>query len=261
MKVNMQDWNTDLYLQYENGRNKPIYDLISHIPLKTAKRIINIGCGPGNSTIFLKKWFPDSEIIGMDNSINMIEKAKELYPNITWLLKDANNGLSDMGKFDIVFSNSVLHWLPNHKDILLQFFGLLQKNGVVAIQIPYFFGTPIYGPLYDLIKSKKWNTYIENKEPTTYHNLDFYYEILSTHFKIFDIWTTKHTHILNSRNDIIDWYKPTGFKPFLDQLGTEEIKKKFLNDISKIIDELYMPQKDGNFLLCFERLFFIGQKD
>ena len=237
----------------------PIFDLLCHIPVAAPQRILDIGCGPGNSTIFLKDRFPNAEIIGIDNSPSMIERAQKTYPGMVWMLKDANDDISDLGTFDIIFSNSVLHWLPNHNELLSRLFASLSAHGIMAVQIPYFFGTPIYEPLYDLVKSQKWDTFFSVKQPTTYHDLEFYYDILASHFSVFDIWTTKHTHVLNSRKDILDWYKPTGFKAFLDQLETEESKNDFLTDISHIIDDLYRPQKDGKYLLRFERLFFIAQ--
>ncbi|MCL1901267.1 MAG: methyltransferase domain-containing protein [Firmicutes bacterium] len=255
----MADWNTELYLKFEEGRNKPIRDLISHIYVKSAGRVIDIGCGPGNSTILLKKVYKNANMVGIDNSPNMIQKAKQEYPEITWILKDIADDMSDLGKFDIVFSNSVLHWLPDHTKLLPRLFDLLNEDGVIAIQIPYFFGTPIYRPLYNLVESKKWDSYITVKQPTTYNDVGFYYDLLSAHFSSFDIWTTKHTHVLSSKDEIINWYKPTGFKAFLDQLKTNELKEAFLSDIHPIINDIYNEQKDGKFLLRFERLFFVAQ--
>jgi len=255
----MPDWNTELYLLFEDGRNKPIYDLISHIPLQNPKRIIDIGCGPGNSTIPLEKVFATAEIIGLDSSKNMIEQARKTNTGITWILRDAGEDIADLGTFDLVFSNSVLHWLPDHQKLLPRLFKLLNPEGVIAVQIPYFFGTPIYEPLYALIKSDEWNSYFPVKQPTTYHDVGFYYDLLSAYFSVFDIWTTKHTHVLNSKEDILNWYKPTGFKAFLDQLNTKEKKNGFLSDLSQIIDDLYLPQKNGKYLLRFERLFLIAQ--
>ena len=256
----MPDWNPELYLQFEDGRNKPIYDLIYHMPIKTPKRIIDIGCGPGNSTIQLKNQFSEAEIVGVDNSPTMIEKAQNTYPEITWLMADINENISNLGKFDVVFSNSVLHWLPDHHGLLPRLFDLLNIGGVIAVQIPYFFGTPIYEPLYKLIENEKWGNLLPAKNPTNYYDIGYYYDILSSNFSVFDIWTTKHTHVLKSKDDIIDWYKATGFKPFLDQLDSDETKTQFLADVDKIIDTLYVPQKDNKYLFKFERLFFIAKR-
>jgi len=256
----MSDWNPTSYLQFEEGRNKPIFDLLCHINEANPLRIIDIGCGPGNSTAPLAAKYPYSEIIGIDSSPNMINKAQSAYPEIKWMVFDANNDFSDFGLFDIVFTNSTLHWLPNHNELLPRLFALLNPNGVFAAQISYFFGTPIYEPLYSLVKTPKWDKYISIKEPTTYNDLGFYYDILSSSFSTFDIWTTTHTHVLKSKKDIIEWYKTTGIKAFTDQIVSDEMKNEFLCDASQIVDQLYSPQKDGNYLLRFERLFFVAKR-
>ncbi|MDR1267968.1 MAG: trans-aconitate 2-methyltransferase, partial [Planctomycetaceae bacterium] len=60
----MKDWNPDEYLVFKNERTQPSIDLVEKIDLKNPKNIIDIGCGPGNSTqILLNKW-SDSVIIG-----------------------------------------------------------------------------------------------------------------------------------------------------------------------------------------------------
>ncbi len=251
----MTDWNPAHYLRFEADRNKPIYDLLCHIQLARPKRILDIGCGPGNSTAALVRMFPHAEVLGIDSSPNMISNARSAYPDMRWMVFDANKDVSGLGVFDVVFSNSVLHWLPDHEKLLPRLFGLLRPNGVFAAQIPYFFGTPLYEPLYDLIKTEKWSAHFPQKVPTTYHDVGFYYDILAQHFTEFDVWTTKHTHVLNTNEDIIDWYTPTGFKAFLDQLDSDEQKEKFLSDIRAIVNRLYHPQKNGRILLRFERLF------
>ena len=105
----MIDWNPDLYLKFGKERTLPSKDLISRIGLENPARILDIGCGSGNSTNELKKRWPNAEIIGIDNSSTMIEKAQLLYPEIDFRLMDATEDLSSLGKFDIVFSNAATY--------------------------------------------------------------------------------------------------------------------------------------------------------
>ena len=253
------DWNTELYLLNEGERNKPIFDLLSHVPVREPGRVLDIGCGPGNSTGMLKRAFPEAELIGIDNSPNMIAKAKETNADVTWLRRDANEDISDLGSFDIVFSNSVLHWMPDHQALLPRLFRSMGSNGAIAIQIPYFLGA-MYEPISALAGSAKWDGLIPDKEPATFHDVGFYYDILAAHFSAFDVWTVKHTHVLGSKGDIMDFYRPTGFKGYFDQLGTDELRDAFLADIVPIIDSAYKPQSDGKYLLRVERLFFVAQR-
>lgn len=44
------DWNPELYLKFDNERIQPSIDLVSKISYENPDSIIDIGCGPGNST-------------------------------------------------------------------------------------------------------------------------------------------------------------------------------------------------------------------
>ena len=88
----MSQWNSEQYLKFENQRTQPAIDLAKRITIEQPKNILDIGCGPGNSTAVLKTMFPQADILGVDNSEDMIKKAKEAYPNINFQICD-NNGI------------------------------------------------------------------------------------------------------------------------------------------------------------------------
>ncbi|WP_054743609.1 class I SAM-dependent methyltransferase [Cellulosilyticum ruminicola] len=70
-----------------------------------------VGCGSGMSTKILADRFKSAEIIGLDNSQSMFDKAKELGLNVEWILKNCNESLEAFDKVDIIFSNASLQWL------------------------------------------------------------------------------------------------------------------------------------------------------
>ncbi len=78
--MNKHDWNPELYLKFNKERIQPSIDLVSRISHQHSEKIVDLGCGPGNSTQILHQRWPNAEIVGADNSSSMIEKAKEDYP-------------------------------------------------------------------------------------------------------------------------------------------------------------------------------------
>ncbi len=112
----MSDWNSNQYIKFEKERTRPSLDLISRINTD-AKTILDIGCGPGNSTARLFKHFPGADITGIDSSDNMLKKAYETYPKLKFLKCTVPDGLVSLGRFDLIFSNACLHWIPNHETL------------------------------------------------------------------------------------------------------------------------------------------------
>ena len=109
----------------------------------------------------------------------MLEKARELYPNIEFTNLDANGDFHEVNeRFDIVFSNACIQWLPNHKELLPNLMKLLNPNGILAIQIPMQREHPVHIIINDLVKTQKW---IDKIIPRQYNNLttEEYFDVLS----------------------------------------------------------------------------------
>jgi len=150
------EWNANQYLKFKNERTEPAIDLVNRIQLEHPKKIIDLGCGPGNSTGVLAKRFPEAYVLGVDNSKDMIINAKENYPHLDFSFCDVGGDLSELDKdFDIVFSNACIQWAPDHWLLLKNQLGLLVNTGVLAIQIPFNFNEPIQ-QIFKLFQTKKW---------------------------------------------------------------------------------------------------------
>lgn len=78
----MSDWNAEQYLKFKKDRTKPSIDLSNKIDIENPKNIIDIGCGPANSTAVLKNKFPNAYVLGVDSSENMISTAKKAIPTL-----------------------------------------------------------------------------------------------------------------------------------------------------------------------------------
>ena len=91
------------YLVYNTIRNDyEIGTIINQSTPNETSIIVDIGCGTGNTVEQLAQ--KNLNIIGIDSSPSMIEKAKKLYPNRTFIVGNAiDNGLFKM--------NSVTHIL------------------------------------------------------------------------------------------------------------------------------------------------------
>ena len=64
----MSDWNPPLYSRFEAERTRPATELLARVPLEHVGRIVDLGCGPGNSTELLARRYPGAQLVGVDTS-------------------------------------------------------------------------------------------------------------------------------------------------------------------------------------------------
>lgn len=102
-------WDTSLYeskhaFVWQYGAD--VVELLSPVP---HERILDLGCGTGQLTA--KIALAECEVLGIDRDAAMIEKARQNYPHLSFAIADARDFQVE-GQFDAVFSNAVLHWIP-----------------------------------------------------------------------------------------------------------------------------------------------------
>lgn len=253
----MNDWNSTQYTKFEKERTQPSIDLINRIDI-SPKYIIDIGCGPGNSTNQLYKRFPKSEILGIDSSDNMLIRAKSTYPDMKFQKCVIPDELDSFGTFDLIFSNACLHWIPEHKSLLPKLMNKLNDGGMLAVQMPLVQTAMFYKALNKLVLNDKWK---KLRDIHNFHNLspNETYDILSDTAKDVSMWETTYYHILPSHNSIIDWYKGSGLRPYLNMLDEAE-KSEFLSELLDKIKNIFVIQADNSVILKMPRLFFTASK-
>lgn len=256
----MSDWKPNLYLEFGKERTQPSIDLVARIDHNGPQRMIDIGCGPGNSTNVLKARWPQAEIIGLDNSKPMIDEAKSKYLTMEWICADASDDLTHLGKFDIVFSNAAIQWMPRQEQLLPNLFHSLNKGGVLAVQVPYITQMPLQIELMNLVLTDKWKSRFADMASTyTSHPPDFYYDLLCNLTPEFDVWETRYFHVMFTHADMVKWFSGTGLRTYLDCL-TNSMKAEFCKEYEDALKKVYPVQADGKILFPFTRIFFTATK-
>lgn len=256
----MADWNATLYSKFLKDRTQPSIDLVNRISLDKPKSIIDIGCGPGNSTKVLKDKFPNARVIGIDSSQDMIKTASGNYDDIEFMLFDATKDFDKLNeKFDIVFSNACIQWIPNHRKLLADMMSILNDGGIMAVQTPMNYKEPIHRIIEELVFSDKWKNHFPN--PREFYNLqqEEYFDLLSEISADFTIWETIYCHRMSSHESIMDWYRSTGLRPYLSALSDKD-SKEFEKEVFEQIQKEYPIQKNGEIIFRFPRFFFTAIK-
>jgi trans-aconitate 2-methyltransferase len=253
------DWDPREYLKFKNERTQPSIDLVTRIRAGCApSRILDVGCGPGNSSqILLERW-PGAGLTGIDSSPAMIEKARRDFPGQEWQLSDAAS-YAPAALFDLIFSSSAIQWIPNHRDLAHRMTRMLTGEGVLAVQTPRFDQMAVNDVLESVSGRLRWRKITERCAGLfTCHDPGFYYELLSGLMDAVEIWETDYFHIMASHLAILDWIRSTGMKPYLDAIGDENANRDFEAEVLEGLKRVYPLQSDGRVLFPFKRLFFVA---
>ncbi len=255
----MSDWNSTQYLKFKAERTQPSIDLVKSILVTDPQNIIDIGCGPGNSTRVLKDRFPNARVIGADFSSNMIEKAKKENPDLEFMAFDASRDFGKLDiKFDVVFSNACIQWVPNHKKLLADIMSVLNDSGMLAVQVPVTAEQDMSRVINNVTDLERWKKLQGARNFYTLNDYE-YFNILSEISSDFKIWKTIYYHRLPSHQSVLEWYRSTGLKPYFEKLDDTE-SALFEKDILAEIERQFPLQPNGEIIFRFPRLFFTAVK-
>ena len=251
----MPTWNASQYLKFTEERTQPCRDLAARVALTDPHRIIDLGSGPGNSTEVLAERWPQAGLTGLDSSAAMIAQARAAHPERSWIAADIAEWAAGGDRYDLVFSNAALQWLPGHPALFPKLMTHVSEGGALAVQMPGNWDAPAHQLMRNV--AAQWPEAKHVREWFT-HDLGFYYDVLAPHAARLDLWATEYIHVMNGPEDIVEWYKGTGMRPFLDALPAAEDRERFLALYLDAVREAYPPHDDGRVLFPFRRIFMVA---
>lgn len=145
----MNSWDPNRYLRFGDERTRRSVDLASRIAVDGPKTVIDLGCGPGNSTQVLRERWPSAHVYGLDSSLEMIASAERSYPDPEWVLGRIEDW-SVHEPHDVVFSNAALHWAKAHVALTRYLFGQVAPGGALAFQLPSGAFSPVRSFIHEI---------------------------------------------------------------------------------------------------------------
>lgn len=256
----MPTWDAELYLRFANERTRPASDLANRINLTNPARLVDLGCGPGNSTAILRNLWPCAEIVGVDNSPEMIAAATAAYPAGCWVMANIADWTSEQ-PFDLVFSNAALHWLPDHTTLFPRLLALVAPGGALAVQMPDVTTSWLHNLLAEVADRPIWRDRLTAVKSLLWNGQPgFYYDLLQPSAAMLDLWTTEYVHIMSSPLDILSWTRATALRPYLQALVDDVERAEFERLLMEGLTTAYPPQANGRVLFPYRRLFLIAYR-
>jgi trans-aconitate 2-methyltransferase len=252
-------WDAEQYLKFEQERARPFLDLLVHVRRERVSRAADLGCGAGNLTRTLADRWPAAAVVGVDNSPEMLAKAKPLAipGRLAFLQADIAHWRS-AEPLDLVVSNAALQWVGNHEQLLPALARMLAPGGTLAVQMPKMDGMPARRVIAEVASSARWRDRLQGVglQPGSVQPLVWYAQLLRGVGMAVDAWETTYVHILTGSDPVVEWMKGTALRPLLDCLGPGE-RADFLAELGAELQAVYRPV-NGETFFPFPRIFLVA---
>ena len=256
-------WNPEIYLQFASPRTRPAADLLARVPLEAPGSVIDLGCGPGNSTALLAARWPGARLEGLDNSPAMLDEARASGVAAAWRQADLAAWAPDQPSgepYDVIYSNATFQWLDHPQILLPRLMGFVAPGGAFAFQVPVNLKAPSHALIEEVAADPRWAARLSAVRGIISHSAEQCYDLLRPQARALDIWETTYLQVLEGEDAVYRWVSATALRPYLDALDGEA-RQDFIARYKARLNEAYPRRADGTTLFPFQRLFVVAVKD
>lgn len=250
-------WDPQLYLQFGDERSRGQIDLLARVRSQAPGDVVDLGCGPGNSTAVLAQRWPEARLIGIDTSPEMIAQARFALPSASFEVADVRGWLKRRERVDVLFTHATLQWIPGHLDWMNELVEAVRPGGWLAIGVPGNFAEPSHVLRQELAAEEPYARYTAGVASPDAHDPEGYLRALRALGCDVDAWETTYLHQLRGSDGVFDWVRGTSARPALQALP-DDLRDQFSDELRARLRKAY-PVEDGMVVLPFRRVFVVAQ--
>jgi trans-aconitate 2-methyltransferase len=231
-------WNPDVYHKFQRERSAPLDDLLALVKVRPDLRVVDLGCGTGELTRRLADHLPGSDVVGIDNSPQMLSRAAEhARPGLRFELAS----IEEMGgEWDLIFSHAAVHWVSDHENLVPHLLSMLSPGGQLAVQMPSNHGHMTHRLIEELAGKEPYRTQLGGwKRVFPVLGIDEYADLLfqsgGTELTIFE---KVYPHVLENADALADWTSGTALVPYFERMP-EEMREAFMQEYRQRLREAY----------------------
>lgn len=238
-------WDPERYEQFKKERAAPFEDVLRMVRVRPGVRVVDLGCGTGELTRRLADALPDSDVLGLDSSAEMLAKAEQFArPGLRFEQGDiATFG----GEWDLVMSNAALQWLPDHESLIPKLFSLLRPGGQLVVQVPSNFSHATHTLIDELAGEELfrsglggWGLDWSTSRPVL--SIEQYGALLYAQGATEIVSLEKaYPHVLPDADALADWMSGTALVPYMERLPAE-LQEPFMERYRSRLRETF-PQR------------------
>jgi trans-aconitate 2-methyltransferase len=250
-------WDPTQYGRYADERARPFFELVGRIGAQAPAAVVDLGCGSGELTAALLERWPEARIRGIDSSPEMIDRAPR---DAGVQFEVAPAEAFDASGTDVLISNAMLQWVPDHGRLLAAWAAQLNPDGWLAFQVPANFGAPSHRLMRELAAEPRWRERLHGvlRHGDAVATPAGYLDLLAGAGMRVDAWQTEYQHVLPGEDPVLEWVRGTGLRPVLAALHDGEAKE-FEAEYARRLREAY-PRRPYGTVFGFARTFVVAQK-
>ncbi|MFW6772679.1 methyltransferase domain-containing protein [Nocardioides sp. CPCC 205120] len=256
-------WDPTSYLQYADERGRPFVELLARVRAEAPDRVVDLGCGPGNLTALLARRWPRAEVVGVDSSPEMIDRARAelVTAGLRFTVGDVRTWRPER-PVDVLVSNATLQWVPGHLDLLPELLARVAPGGTLAFGVPGNFAEPSHVLRAELAGRAPYREHTRGVDVPAAHDAATYLEVLAAAGAQVDAWETTYLHVLRGEDPVFAWVRSTGARPTLEALPVD-LRERFAEEFRAALRAAYPTTEVGGepaVVLPFRRVFVVATR-
>ncbi|MDF9715076.1 methyltransferase domain-containing protein [Nocardioides sp. ChNu-153] len=263
-------WDPTSYLQYADERGRPFVELLARVRAEAPRRVVDLGCGPGNLTALLARRWPGAEVVGIDSSPEMIDRARAEHPagppagqpcGPSFAVGDVRTWRPER-PVDVLVSNATLQWVPGHLDLLPDLLARVAPGGTLAFGVPGNFAEPSHVLRAELAGRAPYREHTRDIDVPAAHDAATYLQVLAATGAEVDAWETTYLHVLRGPDPVFAWVRSTGARPTLEALP-DDLRERFADEFRAALRAAYPTTEVGGepaVVLPFRRVFVVATR-
>jgi len=263
----MADWDPELYNRFRHYRAEPFEAILARLALGHAERIIDLGCGSGENTVELASRTAEGQVLGVDSSPAMIDRALKvrdgLGPGLRERLRFERGDIREidaMQEYSLVFSNAALQWVREHREVFTRCYAALIPGGRLVVQMPANDHETAQATISAMAAEEPWRATLGGIRPPSSSvapPADYIRMLGGIGFVEVDCYYQMFHHPMGSPAEIVEWSRATMLRRYLEPLDAGA-RKLFVESLSTRLEREYGTR--GPLVFNFRRLFIWARR-
>ena len=249
-------WDPQQYERFREARERPVHDLLSLVEPSPQGRAVDLGCGTGRYTPLLHQRVGASETLGIDASARMLEQRA---PHAGDGIRFERRDITELeGRWDVVFANASLHWIPDHDELLPHLISHLTPGGQLAVQVPANFDHPSHTVADAVGKDLGLESLAHDAgvvSPARYAEILWAADLrdIDVVMRVYGVEMTRTDHV-------VEWVTGSLLTRFERALSPERFAEFRVEYRRRLLDELDDPDGSSPYYFAFPRILFTGRR-